>query len=142
MRQGHRTPLVRCPSSLRREVSRNDLFVQVRRHCAWARIGVYGSANNRGDEAGRQGRCGSMFETLAARIDQYDAAVTSALCTFDQPTERFEYSAHRMAARHHFEQLLFTGEQSFSPLSVFDVCIRSVPIHNIAGLVAPWLIPE
>src|SRR6266850_6524807 len=102
MRQGHWAPLVGRPSCLRREVSRNDLFVQVRRHRAWTRIDVYGAANNGGDEAARKARCGSVFETRAARIDQHDAAVTPASRAFNKLTERFEYSRHRMAARHHF----------------------------------------
>ena len=88
---------------------------------------VYGSANNGGDEAGRKARCGSVFETRAARIDQHDAAVTPAGRAFDKPTERFEYFRHRMAARHHFEQPLFTGEQSFSPLPVVDIGLQDVP---------------
>src|SRR5712692_10687181 len=127
MRQGHWAPRVLRPSRLRREVSRDDLFVQVRRHRAWTRIDVYGSANNGGDEAGRKARCGSVFETRAAPIDQHDAAVTPAGRALDKPTERFEYSRHRMAARHHFEQPLFTSEQSFSPLSVVDISVQDVP---------------
>jgi hypothetical protein len=91
------------------------------RHRAWTRIDIYGSANNGGDETGRKARCGSVFETRTARIDQNDAAVTPAGRAFDKPTELFEYSQHRMAARHHFEQSLFTGEQSFGPLPVVDI---------------------
>src|SRR5258708_13048718 len=63
----------------------------------------------------------------AARIDQHDAAVTPAGRAFDKVTERFEYSRHRMAARHHFEQALFTGEQSVSPLPVVDISVQEVP---------------
>ena len=106
MRHGHGAPCVRCPSCLRREVSRNDLFVQVRRHRARTRIDVYGSANNRSDEAGRKARCGSVFETRAARIDQYDAAITAAGCSFDKPAECIEDDGHRTAARHHLQQPL------------------------------------
>src|SRR5271169_3650061 len=116
MRQGHWAPRVRCPSCLRRKVSRNDLFVQVRRHRAWARIDVYGSANNGGDEAGWKARCGSVFETRTTWIDQHNAAMTPAGRAFNKLTERFEYFRHRMVARYHFEQSLFTGEQSLSPL--------------------------
>ena len=32
-----------------------------------------------------------------------------------------------MAARHHFKQLLFTGEQSFTPLPVVDIGLQEVP---------------
>src|SRR5882762_11337774 len=127
MRQGHWAPLVGPPSCLRREVSRNDLFVQVRRHRAWTRIDVYGAANNGGDEAARKARCGSVFETRAARIDQHDAAVTPASRAFNKLTERFEYSRHRLAARHHFEQALFTDEQSVNPLPVVDISVQEVP---------------
>src|ERR1700730_11433572 len=127
MRQGHWAPRVRRPSCLRREVSRDDLFVQVRRHRAWTRVDVYRSADNGGDEAGRKAWCGSVFQTRAARIDQHDAAVTPAGRAFDKLTERFEYSRHRMAARHHFEQPLFTREQSFSPLPVVDISVQEVP---------------
>src|SRR5918999_6358769 len=110
MRQGHWAPRPRGPTRLRRKVRRNDWFVQVRRNRAWARIDVYGSALNGGDEAGRKARCGSVFATRAARIDQHDAAVTPAGRAFEKLTERFQYSGHRVAARHHFEQPLFTGE--------------------------------
>src|SRR5260370_32648504 len=127
MRQGHLAPRVLRPSRLRREVSRDDLFVQVRRHRAWTRIDVYGSADNGADEAGRKAWCGPVFQTRAARIDQHDAAVTPAGRAFDKLAERFEYSRHRMAARHHFEQSLFTGEQSFSPLPVVDIGVEEVP---------------
>jgi hypothetical protein len=116
------------PSTVsRRYVSRDDLFVQVRCHPARACVDVYGSAVNEGDEAGRKARCGSVFETRTARIDQHDAAVTPACSTFDKLTERFEYSRHRMAARYHFEQSLFTGEQSFSPLPVVDISVQEIP---------------
>src|SRR6266851_2336179 len=127
MCQGHWAPRVCGPSRLRREVRRDDLFVQVRRHRAWTRIDVYGSANNGGDEAGRKAWCGSVFKTRAARIDQHDAAVTPAGRAFDKLTERFEYSRHRMAARHHFQKPLFTSEQSFSPLPVVDISLQEVP---------------
>src|ERR687883_2148077 len=103
MREGHRTPLVLRPARLRREVTCNDLFVQVRRHRAWPRIDVYRPTNNRGDEACRKARCGSVFEMRAARIEQHDAAVTPGGRAFDQPTERVECYRHRIAARHHFE---------------------------------------
>src|ERR1700732_2021289 len=99
MRQGHCAPPVCRPSRLRCEVGRNDLLVQVRRHRTWARIDVDGSAVDGGDEAGRKARCGSVFETRTARIDQHDAAVTPAGSAFDKLTERFEYSPHRLAAR-------------------------------------------
>jgi hypothetical protein len=68
-----------------------------------------------------------MFEARTARIDQHDAAVAAAGRALDKPTERFEYSRHRLAARHHFEQSLFTGEQSFSPLPVVDISVQEVP---------------
>src|SRR5262245_32691333 len=110
MRQGHWAPRVCRPSCLCPEVSRNDLFVQVLRHCARTRIDVYGSANNGGDEAGRKTRCSSVFETRAALIDQHDTAVTPAGRAFDKLTERFEYSRTRRADRHPFEQPLLTGE--------------------------------
>ena len=35
-----------------------------------------------------------------------------------------------MAARHHFEQPLLTGEQSFSPLPVVDVRLQHVPASD------------
>src|SRR5712692_3329155 len=142
MRQGHWAPLEGRPSCLRREVSRDDLFVQVRRHRAWTRIDVYGSANNGGDEAGRKARCGSVFETRAAPIDQHDAAVTPAGRAFDKLTERFEYSRHRMAARHHFQESLFPCQQGLGPLAIFDVCVLSVPLHKIAGCVAQRYSPD
>src|SRR6266850_175533 len=142
MRQGHWAPLVGCPSCLRREVSRNDLFVQVRRHRAWTRIDVYGPANNGGDEAGRKARCGSVFETRAARIDQHDAAVTPAGRAFDKLTERFECSRHRMAARHHFQESLFPCQQGLGPLSILDVRVLSVPLHEMAGLVTQRNSPD
>src|SRR6267142_2359952 len=63
----------------------------------------------------------------AARIDQHDAAVTPAGRAFDKVTERFEYSRHRLAARHHFEQALFTDEQSVNPLPVVDISVQEVP---------------
>src|SRR4051812_12458563 len=63
----------------------------------------------------------------AARIDQHDAAVTPAGRALDKPTERFEYSRHRMAARHHIEQSLFTSKQGFSPLPVVDIGLQEVP---------------
>ena len=91
MREGHWAPLVGGPSGLRREVSSNDLFVKVRRHRAWSRFGVHGPANDGRDETRRKARRGSVFETRAARIDQNDAAVTTAGRVFDKPTERFEY---------------------------------------------------
>src|ERR1700730_14288684 len=127
MRQGNWAPPVCRPSCLRREVSHNDLFVQVRRHRAWARIDVYGSAVDGGDVADRKARSGSVLETRAARIDQHDAAVAPAGRAFDKVTERIEYSRHRMAARHHLEQALFTGEQSFGPLPVVDISVQEVP---------------
>jgi hypothetical protein len=68
----------------------------------------------------------------AARIDQHDAAVTPAGRAFDKVTERFEYFRHRMAARHHFEQPLFTGEQRFSPLPVVDISVQEVPQDDAA----------
>src|SRR6267378_5650915 len=130
MRQGHWAPRVRRPSCLRREVSRDDLFVQVRRHRAWTRIDVYGAANNGGDEAARKARCGSVFETRTARINQHDAAVTAAGRAFDKVTQRFEYSRRRMTARHQFEKPLFTCEQSFTPLPVVDIGLQEVPKDN------------
>jgi hypothetical protein len=78
-----------------------------------------------------------MFETRTGRIDQYDAAVTPADRALDKPTERFEYSRHRMAASHQFEQSLFTGEQSFSPFQVIDISVQEVPKDN-----APFPIPQ
>jgi hypothetical protein len=68
-----------------------------------------------------------VFETRAGRIDQHDAAVTPAGSAFDKLTECSEYFRHRMAARHHFEQPLLTGEQSFSALPVVDVSLQYVP---------------
>src|ERR1700737_4539794 len=37
-----------------------------------------------------------------------------------------------MAARHHFEQSLFTGEQGFSPLPVVDISVQEVPQDDAA----------
>src|SRR5882762_7739735 len=130
MRQGHWAPRVRRPSCLQREVSRDDLFVQGRRHRAWTRIDVYGSANNGADEAGRKARCGSVFEARAAQIGQHDAAVAPAGRAFEKPTQRFEYSRHRMAARHHFKQPFFTCEQSLSPLAIIDIRLQDAPADD------------
>src|ERR1700738_3157586 len=127
MPQRHWAPRVRRPSCLGPEVSRDDLLVQGCRHRAWTGIDVYGSANDGGDEAGRKARCGSVSETPPARVDQHEAAVTPVGRAFDKPTERFEYSRHRMAARNHFEQPLFTGEQSVTALPVVDVGLQEVP---------------
>src|ERR1700738_2081430 len=126
MRQGHWAPRVRRPSCLRREVSRDDLLVQGRRHRAWTGVDVDGSANDGGNEAGRKARCGSVFKTGAARIDQHDAAVTPAGRAFDELTERVKYSRHRLAARNHFEESPFPGEQGFSPLPVVDIGLQEV----------------
>src|SRR5277367_1137817 len=127
MRQGQLAPRVGWPSCLRPKVRRDYLFVQVGRHCAWARIDAYGSAISGVDEAGRKARCNFPFETRAALIDQHDAAVTPADRAFDKLTHRSEDSRHRMAARHHFEQTLFTGEQSFGPPQLVDISVQEVP---------------
>ncbi|MFZ0759023.1 MAG: hypothetical protein WAM69_03655, partial [Candidatus Sulfotelmatobacter sp.] len=68
-----------------------------------------------------------MFETRAARIDQHNAAVTPTCRAFDKLTERFEYSLHRMAARHHFEKSLLASRQVLSALAIFDVGCRPIP---------------
>jgi hypothetical protein len=69
----------------------------------------------------------------AARIDQHDAAVTPAGCAFDKLTQRFKYFRHRMAARHHFEQPLFAGEQSFSRmLSIIEGRPRAPGLRSMA----------
>src|ERR1700688_1374302 len=130
MRHGHWAPRVGSPSGLQCEVGRNDLLVQVRRHRAWAGIDVYGSAVDGVDEAGWKARRGSVLETCTARIHQHDAAVAPAGRALDKPTERFEYSRHRTAARHHFEQSVFLGEQSFSPLPVVDISVQEIPKHD------------
>ena len=81
-------------------------------------------------KAGRETwRC-SVFEMCAAWIDQYDAAVTSGHRAFDQLTECFEYHRHRLATCDHLEQLLFAGEQCFSPLAVIDVGVHDVPADD------------
>src|ERR1700730_1309619 len=130
MRQGHWAPL--GPSYVGRQVSRNDLFVQVRRHPARTGIDIYWSANTGAHVAGWKARCGSMFHTRAARIDQHDAAVTPARRAFDKPTDRFEYFRHRMAARHHLEQPLFTRQQRFAPLKVIDISFDEVPKEDLS----------
>ena len=78
----------------------------------------------------------------AARIDQHDAAVTPAGRAFDKLTERFEYSRHRMAARHHFQASLFPCQQGLGPLAIFDVRVLSVPLHEMAGLVTQRNSPD
>ena len=84
--------------------------------------------------AGRFGAA-PCFEMRAGRIDQYDAAVASGHCVFDQLTESFEYLRHRMATRHHLEQPLLAGEQCFSPLAVIDVGVHDVPANDMTLLV-------
>jgi hypothetical protein len=68
-----------------------------------------------------------VFETRTFRIDQEDAAVTSAGCGFDEPTDCFKYFGHRTAARNHVQQPFLTGEHSFSLLPVVDVRLQHVP---------------
>ena len=80
------------------------------------------------------GRLGgrAVLETRAARIDQHDAAVATAGRLFDQSTQGVEDLLHRMAARHHFQDALFTGEKSFGPLPVVDIGPQDVPAGNTA----------
>src|SRR6266478_5114816 len=94
---------------------------------AWTIVDLKRSANNRVDEAGRKARCCSVFHARAARIGQEDAAVTSVGGAFDESTDRFEYFRHRVAARHHFKQLFFSGEQGFIPLPIVDIGLQEVP---------------
>ena len=47
-----------------------------------------------------------MFKTRAARIDQNDAAITSADGVFDKSAQRIQDRCTRVATRHHFEQAL------------------------------------
>src|SRR5208283_1788409 len=136
MRQSHWAPLISRPSCLGREIGRNDLLVQRRRHGAWTRIDVYRSANNGGDEAGRKARRGSVFQTRSARIYQHDAAVTPAGRSFDKPTDRFEYFRRRVTTPHQFEQLLLTGEQGFSTLAFVDIRSNEVPKDDMPVLVS------
>src|SRR6185437_3909052 len=115
---------------LRREISSNDLFIQVNSHRARTRILAYGPADNGIDKADRKARCRSVFEPRTFRIDQNDAAVTPAGSSFDEPTDCFKYFGHRTAARNHFQQPSLTGEQSFSLLPVVDVRLQHVPTSD------------
>lgn len=83
-----------------------------------------------------------MFETRAARIDQHNAAITPTAHTFDKLTERFEYSLHRTAARHHFQEPLFASRQALCTFAIFDVGRRPIPPDNFAGFVAERFDPE
>jgi hypothetical protein len=76
-----------------------------------------------------------VFKTRAARIDQHNAAVTPTGHAFDKLTERFEYSLHRMAARHHFQEPLLASRQVLCAFAIFDVGRRPIPPDNFAGFV-------
>ena len=58
---------------------------------------------------------------------EHDAAVTSGGRAFDKLTERVEYFRHGMAAGHHFQHPLFTGEERFSPFLFVDISRQRIP---------------
>ncbi len=72
----------------------------------------------------------------AAAIDQDNATVTTCRRAFHQPAQRFEHRRHRIAARNHFEQPLFTREQRFRPLAVVDIGVQKIP-HQDASCRVP-----
>ncbi len=138
MRQRHWAPCVRLPSCLRREVSRNDLFIQVRRHRAWTRFDVHGPADYGSGEAGGKARCRSVFETRAARIDQHDAAVAPAGGVFHELAQRFKDCRQRTATRDRFQSRFSAARRASarlrSPMSVFcPYHFTRLPVSSRSG---------
>src|SRR6185437_11247766 len=109
MRQGDGAP--GRPACLRREVARNHLFVQARRHAAWTCVDGYWSSDNRLDEAVRKARCGAVLEPQATGVDEHDTATAPGGCAFDETADLSQDDGHRLAVRHHFEQSVFAREQ-------------------------------
>src|SRR5262245_49293555 len=129
----------RRPPRVRRNVRRDHLCLQARRHTTWSCLAIYGRAFNRIVEArGETGR-GGVVEFRAARIDQINAAVTSAGHVLDKPAQRVEDIGKRTARRHHLEQPLLPHEQSLCPFSIINIGACAVPPHDLARFVTERL---
>jgi hypothetical protein len=80
-----------------------------------------------------------VLKTRSGRINHHNGAVTPTGRAFDKLAERIEYSRHRMAARHHFEEQLLASRQVLLALVIFDVGRRPVPSHRFSAFVAERL---
>src|SRR5580698_6221584 len=136
MRQCHRAPRVRGPTSLRGKVRGNDLLIQVGGHGTGARILVDGATDYRADETLWKTWRRTMLKSSPSRIDQHDAAVTSGGDFFDQVTQRLQDRWRRLAGRHHFQQALLSFKQRFRLLLIIDVSVQQIPENDLLILVS------
>ena len=72
-----------------------------------------------------------MFEMSGGRIDQNDAAITVAVRVFDEATDRLEYFRHGAAARHHFEQPVFAGQQRRRSSPIVDIRLEEYQVDDV-----------
>src|SRR5450432_3840153 len=97
MRQCHRAPRVRGPTSLRGKVRGNDLLIQVGGHGTGARILVDRATDDGADETLWKTWRRTMLKSSTSRIDQHDTAKTSRGHLFDQVAQRLQDRWRRLS---------------------------------------------